>query len=290
MNSTDSQNQNGSPQTPHHRRSREEVEALAKNFVATPVGEVPPSKKGRMAMIGGGVALALVVITVLAWPKRQVQRDTSAADAAAAAAEAEQWKARLEAEKERKRKELEAGSDYLERIAASDAELLKDMTSRAEKLASRAAAFADEPDTPPTPRESTTTAAKATAPTTTLAAAPKPAPTTTAPATTTTTTQQKPAEQPATKPATKPAAPAQAPTQVAAASCSIHVSELSSSGKLTYEDVKKMKGARLDEDTGSVFTPPVQAAGGRTVIFEVLPTGCVNVKRRAKIGRESLGR
>ncbi|MGH8482251.1 MAG: hypothetical protein ACRES8_07315, partial [Nevskiaceae bacterium] len=77
---------------------------------------------------------------------------------------------------------------------------------------------------------------------------------------------------------------AQAPpaTQVAQADpseCTIHVSELSKSGKLTYADVARMKGARLNDKTGSVYTPPVQAGGGRTVVFEVLPNGCVEVVR-----------
>ena len=67
--------------------------------------------------------------------------------------------------------------------------------------------------------------------------------------------------------------------QVAAATCGIHVSELSKSGKLTYADVTRMKGAKLDPDTGNVLTPPVQA-GSRTVVFEVMPTGCVRLTRR----------
>jgi hypothetical protein len=77
-------------------------------------------------------------------------------------------------------------------------------------------------------------------------------------------------------------APATAqPAPAAAASCGIHVSELSDSGALTYADVVRMKGARLDAATGHVFTPPVQAGGdGPTVVFEVMPTGCVRIARK----------
>lgn len=282
MNSTNSQTPNDStPATGHHRRSREEVEALAKNFVATPLEEVVPAKpRQRIAMAAGaGAVVLLAVVAAFAWPKRQVQRDTTAQ--AEAAAEAEQWKARFEAEKERKRKELEAGADYLERIAASDAAMLKDLSSRADRLAARQeAALAAATEAPPTPREQ----ARPQPPATTVASASKPAPattTTTAPAPATT-AQQKPAA-PAEQAAAKPAPATAQPTTVAqapAVNCAIHVSELSSSGKLTYEDIKRMKGARLDEDTGHVFTPPVQAAGGRTVVFEVMPDGCVKVGRR----------
>ena len=63
------------------------------------------------------------------------------------------------------------------------------------------------------------------------------------------------------------------------ASCQIHVSELTKSGKLTYADVKRMKGSRFDEKSGHVFTPPIQAAGGRSIVFEVFPNGCVLVGR-----------
>ncbi len=63
------------------------------------------------------------------------------------------------------------------------------------------------------------------------------------------------------------------------ANCAMHVSALSASGKLTYEDVKRMRGARLDPASGKVRTPPVPGPGGREVIFEVTPDGCVKVKR-----------
>jgi hypothetical protein len=197
-----------------------------------------------------------------------------------ASAEVEELRQRMEAERERQRKELEAGKEYMERIAAADAAQLKDLAAQVDRLTERVAkmsAAAPASTDAPTPREETRTAAapaKQAPATTTASASPAPA-TTAAPA------PQKAAPAPAQQ---QQAAPAQAePTQVAqapASDCKIHVSELSSSGKLTYESIKKMKGARVDESTGHVFTPPVPAAGGRTVTFEVMPDGCVRVARR----------
>ena len=271
----------------HHRRSREEVEALAKNFVATPPEDAAPAKSSRtmlMAGVGGAVVLAGVVVAffALSSPDKAAR---PAAENNRAVAEVEELRQRMEAERERQRKELAAGQEYLQRIAASDAAVLKDMTAQADKLADRAerpsVAAPAKAEGLPTPRDETRTAS----------APAKPAPTTTAsaaPATTTAAPQQKPAAAPpkaapATTTATTQAAPAPAQaTTVAQAdpsSCTIHVSELSSSGKLTYEDVKRRKGARMD-DEGHVFLPPVQAAGGRTVVFEVRPDGCVRARRR----------
>jgi hypothetical protein len=258
------------PATPHHRRSREEVEALAKNFVAAPV-EGAAAAKSRIPLLAaaaGGV-IALTVIAFVAMPgKPAAESPRATPEQSRAAAEAEALRQRFEAERERKRKELAASSAYMEKMAAADAQLLKDMSSQAEMLASRAAARPAPAESEPTPREAT--ARPVPAPTTTAASAPAksaPAPTTTAAAT------QEPAKaQPAA------AAPVQV-AQVDKSACSIHVSELSKSGKLTYADVARMKGARLDSDTGNVFTPPVQA-GGRSVVFEVMPTGCVRVARR----------
>jgi uncharacterized membrane-anchored protein YhcB (DUF1043 family) len=254
---------------PHHRRSREEVEALAKNFVGAPAEDAPKSRIGLFGAVGGGlIAMALVVAVAL--PGRQAAEPARAtADQSRAAAEAQAMRQRFEAERERKRKELAASTAYMEKMAAADAQLVKDMSAQAEMLATRVAAKPAAAESEPTPWDAT--AAKPTpapAPATTTASAPaKPAPITTAAAT------QEPAKaQPA----------AATPTQVAQvdkSQCSIHVSELSKSGKLTYADVAKMKGARLDADTGHVFTPPVQA-GGRTVVFEVMPTGCVRLTRR----------
>lgn len=258
-----------SAETAHQRRSREELEALAKSFVAAPTTDAGPAKPYVKYAMGAGVAAVLAVIVVLAWPKGQDPvRQQAAESASRAAAEAEAARQKYEAERERVRQQLASGQDYLERMAAADAELMKEMTERAEKLAQRAAAFAPE-DTTPSPREEPAR----------VAAAPKPAATA-------------PANAPAPT-ASKPTAPAAAPpTQVASAApaqatakpdeggekCAIHVSELSASGKLTYEAVKQMKGARFDESTGNVLTPPVKTAG-RPVVFEVFPNGCVRLRR-----------
>ena len=277
---------NGSAETPHHRRSREEVEALAKNFVATPVEEiVPPKPQQRMAMIVAGAVAVVAILAVVFWPKSRTEAERAQADTAraAAAADAEQWQKRFEAERERKRQELAMGKEYMDRMAAADAALVKDIGEQAARLAERAAALpAASSDAPPTPRSETRTArpapapsqpapAATQAPTQTASAAPaKPAPSQPAPA------QAAPQEAPKPAPA---ADPTQEVAQADKASCQIHVSELTKSGKLTYDDVKKLKGARFDEATGHVFTPPIQAAGGRSMIFEVMPNGCVKVRR-----------
>lgn len=250
---------------PHHRRSREEVEALAKNFVGAAGEEAPKSRIGLFGAVGGGL-IAVALVVALALPGRQAAEPARAtADQSRAAAEAQAMRQRFEAERERKRKEIAASSAYMEKMAAADAQLMKDMSAQAELLSRRVAAKPAAAEDEPTPRDAS--AAKPAPATTTASAPAKPAPVTTAAAT------QEPAK-------AEPAAAA--PTQVAQvdkSQCSIHVSELSKSGKLTYADVAKMKGAKLDADTGHVFTPPVQA-GGRTVIFEVMPTGCVRLTRR----------
>ena len=256
-----------------HRRSREEVEALAKSFVAAPTSDAAPAKPYVMKIaMGAGAVAVLAIITMLAWPKGQDPLRQQAAESAnRVAADAEAARLRYEAERERVRQQLASGQDYLERMASADAALVKDMTERAENLAQRAAAFED---TAPTPREeSTKVAAVAPAAPKPTATAPTPAPakTTTAPAQAAT----------APPPQVASAAPAQAAPKPAAqkASCAIHVSELSSNGKLTYEDVKRMKGARFDEATGNVFTPPVPGPGYKSVVFEVFPNGCVKMVR-----------
>jgi hypothetical protein len=271
------------PNAPHHRRSREEVEALAKNFVATPANDdTGPAKPKTMVMAAAAGAVVIVgLIAWIAWPSsggESARADNQ--ELSRASAEVEALRQRMEAERERQRKELEAGKEYMERIAAADAAQMKDLAAQVDRLTQRVAqisASAPASDQAPTPREETRTAAAPPkqAPATTTASA-SPAPATTAPP-----APQKAAPAPAQQ---QQAAPAQAePTQVAqapASDCKIHVSELSSSGKLTYESIKKMKGARVDESTGHVFTPPVPAANGRSVTFEVMPDGCVTVARR----------
>lgn len=259
-----------SSQTPHHRRSREEMEALAKNFVATPV-EAAPAKSSKallMAGVGGAVVLAGVVAFFALRSGGEGARQETAATAAAAraAAEVEEIRLRMEAERERSRKELEASSDYLERIGAADAALVQDLSDRADRLSARQAAAATVAPAPsadvPTPREETRVAT----------AAPKAAPVQPAKV------EPAPVQQAAVA---KPEPAKVAPTTVAEApKCEIHVSELSKSGTLTYDAIKKMKGVRIDDFTGNVFTPPVMTGAGRKVVFEVLPTGCVRVAKR----------
>lgn len=266
----------------HHRRSREEVETLAKNFVGTPAEELPSAKGSRnLLIVSGAGALVLIASAIAIFTSSSGGKEARVnADAERVAAEAKEWAARLEAEKERKRKELEAGSDYLNRIAAADAALVKEMSSQAEMLTRRVAAASAPADSEPTPREAprATTSAPTPAPAPTTVAStqsPKPAAAAPAPAP----AQQQPvATQTA---AAQPAASQSAPVQVAQADkgqCEIHVSELSKSGKLTYADVAKMKGARLNDKSGTVQTPPVNA-GGRSVVFEVFPNGCVQIVR-----------
>lgn len=281
MNTATPPSSNGSTDpsgTPHHRRSREEVEALAKNFVATPVEDVAPviviKRPPRMALAAGVGAVVVIALAVGLWPAGKGEPEPARpAESSRASAEAEQWRQRLEAERERKRKELASGKEYLERMAAADAALVKDMGEQAARLAQRAAPAPAGADAPPTPRESTRTAS----------APSQPAPAPSQPASASSAAASAPAKAAPAEQETAKAAPAESATQAVAqvdkASCSIHVSELSKSGKLTYADVKRMKGARLDDGTGNVFTPPVQVAG-RNVVFEVMPTGCVRMVRR----------
>lgn len=244
---------------PHHRRSREEVEALAKNFVAAPAEDALAISVPRV-VVGVGIAGAVLVAALawFAWPEPEAARPAVTV-APRATPEADQWRQKFEAERERKRRELAAGKEYLERIAAADSALMKDMTTRASQLAERTMAIpaASVAEGVPTPRDVPARVAAAPAqPKAAAASQPEPA-----------------------KPAPAAMAAPQEVAQAPRSSCAIHVSELSSSGKLTYQDVTRMKGARVDAGTGIVLTPPVPARGGRTVAFEVAPDGCVRVRK-----------
>jgi hypothetical protein len=59
--------------------------------------------------------------------------------------------------------------------------------------------------------------------------------------------------------------------------CRIHVSQLSDSGTLTYEDAKRVRGAQVDGSTGIIRLPPVKVPGGRDAVFEVMPDGCARM-------------
>lgn len=254
----------------HHRRSREEVEALAKNFIAAPTSPAAAApSRTRLAFAAGGTAL-VALLAVMSWPDSAKETPRPVAEKSPAAVEAEQWRARLDADRERKRRELQAGADYLAKMAAGEAALLQEMGARASRLT----AVPEAPPEPvavrqapgnaePTPRE----APAPRRPTQAASAAPA-------------------ASTPAQAPATMPAAPtakAEAPattaaTTVAAAQCKLHVSQLSASGTLTFEGVKAMKGSRVD-GSGNVLTPPVKLEDGRSVTFQVAPDGCMKWRR-----------
>ena len=260
-----------------HRRSREEVEALAKDFIATPPADAPAKVQRRTNLVfaaGGIVAMAALaaLAAILAWPEGESEVQRPAADSSRAAVEAEQWRARYEAERERKRRELQAGSDYMARMAAADAALLKEMTERASRLTTLAAATPEPAparqapaSTEPTPKDGAPTPRSATQVASAPAAAepvkPQPA-------------AAKPAPAPAEK---SDAAPQPTKVAVAAPECKLHVSQLSASGALTYDAVKSMKGARTISG-GAVVLPPVMA-DGRRVIFTVTPDGCMTWRR-----------
>ena len=65
----------------------------------------------------------------------------------------------------------------------------------------------------------------------------------------------------------------------------MHVSELSSSGTLTYEAVARIKGARVDQGSGIVTLPPVDVPGRGAMIFTVKPDGCVRYRSAGGFGR-----
>lgn len=235
---------------PGRRRSRKELEALAERFVKSEVSSVVRKRRieqKRFDVVG--MAVAVVYISAVAWfvvPKDVREGTTRAVEVTeSAAGEAVLLQRKLEAERERARQELASSRGFLEKLAADEAAAVREMEQRARALEARAA----RKPVPAAPAIPAPQGAAAVAPTVARAA---------------------------------PAVATPAPDVAAEkASCTIHVSELSSSGKLTYADVARMQGVRKDERTGNVLTPPVKAAGGRMVSFEVLPTGCVRVVRTA---------
>ena len=260
-----------------HRRSREEVEVLAKNFIATPAADAPApvQRRTNLAFATGGIVLAALLV-ILAWPEAESEVQRPAADTSRAAAEAEQWRARYEAERERKRRELQAGSDYLAKMAAAESAVLKEMGARASRLtaepeaAEPASARPAPQSSEPTPRDAPAPAPRRTAPVATASSAPAPAASQPQPA------DAKPAPVDAAQDKSTTAAP---PVAVAAApQCKLHVSQLSSSGTLTYDDVKRMKGVRV-VGGGDVLTPPIALDDGRRVTFQVAPDGCMKWRR-----------
>ena len=262
------------------RRSREELENLAQEFAASAQAQ---TSNRSVVIVLGAVAVALAaVLAWLQWPRDEPVHERAAVESAADASA--QWRQHLEAERERRRRALKTSDDYLARSAASDAALLADFTRNAERFAKLADAAPARPGA-----KAASAAAKGPE---VASAATAPAPRQAAPQETSTQSAEpkaaaKPAAEPPAKQEVATAAPAQpepaaaAPAAVAPAGpgeCRIYVSELSSSGKLTYADITRMKGARVDGRTQHVFTPPVQVSG-RTIVFDVAPNGCVEVAR-----------
>lgn len=256
------------------RRSREELEALAADFVNSklhrlePLHRRPLPKPVVRGLAAAGAAALVALGAWLAWPATE---QAAPVQAAPAANEAESWTRRLEAERARKRQELASSRQYLAKMAAADTALLQDMGTRAQALAARADGAANpvRSGDEPTPK--------------TVAAPPRaeagPAPASQArPAPSPAAAQAAPVQPQQPAPVQRAATPGATQVAAAAPRCDIHVSELSSSGKLTYADVARMKGTRTNS-AGHVFTPPLQAAGGRTVVFEVMPSGCVRIAR-----------
>jgi hypothetical protein len=255
---------------PRSRRNRDELETLAANFVNSRI-HVAPAPPARLSkpVLAAGAALGLIVLAVLAWMLWPAAEAEPVREAAPAVHEAAQWTKRIEAERERKRQELARSAEYLQKMAAADGALVSEMTQRAQQLAARV----EQPATARATDEPTPKGAEPAARGSAAAPAPAAQPPADAPQ------QQVASAGPAPAAASGDARAPAAPTQVAqAANCKIHVSELSASGKLTYADVARMKGARTDA-RGNVYTPPVAASGYRAVVFEVHPNGCVDIVR-----------
>lgn len=262
-----------SPQRNPPRRRREELEALAAEFVAKTAAAKPAPVAPPKALLAAAGVVALAALAWLLWPAADSE---PAPEATPAINETALITQRLEAERERRRLELARSRHYLEKMAAADGALVREMAERAQNLGAGRAAAQPMPQPSPAPQRGATAepSPRALEPTprteaaTSAAAQPRVADP----------GRQRAAAQPEPA-ASKPADGADAGRAGAAAPrCNIHVSELSSSGKLTYADVARMKGARTDE-RGHVFTPPVAAPGHRSLVFEVFPTGCVQIVR-----------
>lgn len=250
------------------RRSREELEALAQQFASG--GPVQTGTVPMWVWAVCGVVLAALAAWVF-WPEPESQRER----VAPAVNEAEQWHQRFEAERERRRRAQQAGGDYLARSAAADNALLNEMSASAQRLADKAEAKpgpASQPKAGSKPEGQAGSPKGETATASASPATPSPGPQASHAAPEPTPSQA--------APETAKAAPADTapPPAAEVAQCRIHVSELSASGKLTYADIARMKGARVDEKNGHVFTPAIPLKG-RSVVFDVAPNGCVSIAR-----------
>jgi hypothetical protein len=110
---------------PLPRRSREELEALAADFVNSTLHRREPLHRRPLpkpVVQGLAAAGAIALVAVLAWMFWPAGGEPAGpALAAPAVTEAEQWSRRLEAERARKRQELESSRQYLARMAAAEA-------------------------------------------------------------------------------------------------------------------------------------------------------------------------
>lgn len=244
------------------RRDRAELETLAAEFVKAPDAQSPVSLKFAIS----ATASTIVALGVLWWvlggdvePPLPRTQDSAASEATA-------WQQRAAAERERRRRELAAGLNYMDKLAQEERAALQAFQREEasppavdpDPAPRNAAAM---PDLEPTSEDSTPVSAVPPASTSVAALVPA-------------------TQAPASGPGTDPAKPPATTTAASAAKCSIHVSELSKSGTLTYDAVARMKGSRMDDASGHVFTAPV-TVNGRSVVFEVLPDGCVRIVRSA---------
>lgn len=249
------------------RRSREEVE---QDLVGAPA-PAPTRSFSLAPWIGIGLVVLVTVLWLLS-PRPEIVRDKGGMSADVYALQR-----KLAADKERA-KRMQSSGDFMDRMAARDAQILGDLASRAAKLVQIAdvseapAAPARKPAKPAVPPPVQSTRAK---PETKPEAAPETSP---APPSPTTVASAAPATA-----SSSSNVPSAQETSARPAQCKLHVSELSSSGKLTYDDIAAMKGSRKVGGAGHVLTPPVKV-NDREVTFDVAPNGCVTVAR-TQLGR-----
>ena len=266
------------------QRSRDELEVLADKFVHgnAPEAVIEPAR-WPTAWIAGAVGLFIVVSGVLIglWLNGgdDAARSTQAPATEGKPALADDWSAKLEAERQKQRVQMERSRQYLEKLAAAEAAAQVDFQQRAAALVGTSTPESRPADEPKPIEQAAAAApapfAQAQAP---LVAAAKPAESKAQPAET---------ANPTANPAPPAATPAPQPAQTIASAhtCKMHVSELSSSGTLTYEAVARIKGARVDQGSGIVTLPPVDVPGRGAMIFTVKPDGCVRYRSAGGFGR-----
>lgn len=255
------------------RRSREELESLAKDLAGD--SEAAPATGMSMTSLA---IIAVGLFAGLAWllAPREPVKDRAATIPPAIA----QLQQKLEADRERARKQ-QGGGGYLERSAAADAAALKDLAASARRLAQ-----AVEAPPPPQPKAAAraghdeASAPKTETPSATSESLPKSEPAPIQAPRKSRAAAAAPGDETNPPAANASASPSSPATETASAQCRLHVSQLSSNGKLTYDDVLRMNGARVRKSTGHVVTPPIDV-NGRPVAFDIAPNGCVTVERNS---------